>query len=137
MADGDITAVKVLYRQPVGGGHDLNGTKKNNKVLVVGEITCTYVAAGVAVNKVGGPACFGVSTIDFLKINPFTIATDGSTPAYPTAEKLFKADYDQTNQKIFILEDIGAANPAHPTDADPCVLRFLAIGDAADAPELT
>ncbi|KKN92391.1 hypothetical protein LCGC14_0208820 [marine sediment metagenome] len=132
MADGDITAVKILYRQSLGGGQNELGVKKNSKILVVGEITCTYVAAGVAVDKTGGDNCFGVTDIDFVKILPLTIAA-----AYPTAQKLFKADYDVTNKKIFLLEDMGQANPAVPSDADACVLRFVAVGDDADAPELT
>ncbi len=132
MASGDITAVKVLYRQSLGGGQDENGLKKNTKILVVGEVTCTYVAAGIAVNKLGGDGCFGVTNLDFIKIEPVTVAA-----TYSTAEKLIKMDYDVVNKKIFIVEDVGAANSVKPTDADAVVFRFLAVGDDADAPELT
>ena len=130
MANGDIQ-VKVLYRQSLGGGVDATGVAKNTKILVIGEITGTYVAAGLAVNKLGGPNAFGVRNLDFLKLNPITIDS-----IYPTAEKLFKADYDVTNQKIFLLEDLGAADPAKPADADVVLLKFIAVGDDADAPEL-
>jgi hypothetical protein len=132
MADGDITAVKVLYRQALGGGQTGSGAKKNDKILVVGEITATYVAAGIAVNKLGGANCFGVSNIDFVKIEPTVIEA-----AFPTAENLFHASYDHENQKIFLLEDCGQANPAVPSDADTITLRFICVGDDADAPELT
>ncbi|KKL68919.1 hypothetical protein LCGC14_2120220, partial [marine sediment metagenome] len=54
MARGDITAVKVLYRQTLSGGRSASGAGANDKVLVVGEITASYVSTGIAVNKVGG-----------------------------------------------------------------------------------
>jgi hypothetical protein len=131
MANGDIQ-VKVLYRQSLGGGKTLNGQSKNTKILVVGEITGSYVAAGLAVNKLGGPSAFGVTTLDVLELDVRSVAA-----VETTIEKLQLACYDVTNQKIFITEDIGAANPAVPSNADAIVIRFLAIGDDADAPELT
>ncbi len=133
MADGDITAVKVLYRQSLGGGQNADGVKKNNKVLVVGEITATYVAAGIACNKLGsGGSCFGVTNIDFVKIEPTLIATAASSD-----DSLLAASYDHVNQKIFLIEDLGAANPAVPSDQDAIVLKFICVGDDAGAPELT
>ncbi len=133
MATGDITAVKVLYRQSLGGGQTIAGVKKSSKVLVVGEITCTYLLAGIAVNKLGGDNAFGVlGDVDFVKLFPITI-----NAVYPTAQLLFKADYDFVNKKIFCLEDIGANTHSIPTDGDVCIIRFVAIGDDADAPEIT
>lgn len=131
MADGDITANKVLYRQTVGAGQDADGVQKNTKVLVVGELTCTYHSSGIAVNKLGTSA-FGVSNVDFIHLNPITIAG-----ASPITQKLFKADYDHANQKIFLLEDVGQANPAIPSNADACVIKYVVLGDDAGAPELT
>jgi hypothetical protein len=132
MANGDITAVKVLYRQSLGGGQDAAGVKKNTKTLVVGEITATYVDAGIAVNKVGGPSAFGVDKLDFVKLQMIRLNT-----TYPDAEALQIANYDVTNQKIFIVADEGAGTPANPNVGVTCVIRFLACGDDADAPELT
>jgi hypothetical protein len=132
VADGTITAVKVLYRQSLGGGQDGSGVKKNTKTLVVGEITCTYDQAGILCSGVGGDSAFGLSQVDFVKIEPLTIAT-----AYPTAGKCFLASYDTVNHLIFLVEDIGANDSSAPSDADVCVLRFVAVGDDADAPELT
>ncbi len=132
MASGDITAVKVLYRQTLGGGQDAGGVKKNDKVLVVGEVTATYVSTGIAVNKLGAGACFGVRNIDFVKIEPTLIAA-----ARPSNDVLFHASYDHAGQKIFMTEDLGAADSAAPSDADAIEFRFICIGDDADAPELT
>lgn len=132
MADGDISAVKVLYRQSLSGGRSASGAGANNKVLVVGEITAAYVAAGIAVNKVGGVNCFGVTNIDVLKLEP---VVSGST--YTDTRQISLASYDHVNQKIFYVIDEGDADPAKPNDAVVVKLRFLCIGDDADAPVLT
>ena len=132
MADGDITAVKILYRHPFGGGRDDAGLRVNEKVLVVGEITATYVSGGIAVNKMGGVNCFGLTNLDFLKLETVLVTTTSSD-----AEAIQIAGYDTVNQKIFIVEDEGAATPAVPSNADAIKLRFLAIGDNAEAPVLT
>ena len=132
MANGDITAVKVLYRHTLSGGRSALGAGANDKVLVVGEITATYVAAGIAVNKVGGDNCFGVRNIDLLKLETVT-----SNAVYTGAEVIQLASYDYENFKIFYVVDEGAATPVKPTDGHAIVLRFLCIGDDAGAPALT
>jgi hypothetical protein len=131
MANGDIN-VKVLYSQSLGGGFTTTGRAQNTKRLVVGEITGTYVAAGLAVNKLGGPAAFGLTTMDFLKLEPITFNAVG-----PGVATLFPTDYDVTNQKIFCCDKLGAAGAlADPEDGEAIVLRFVAVGDDATAPEL-
>jgi hypothetical protein len=133
MADnGDITALKVLYSQSLGGGQDETGVKKNTKRLVCGEITALYLDAGIAVNKLGGPSTFGVDKLDFLKLQVVRLNT-----TYPDAEALQIANYDVVNQKIFISADEGAGTPANPAEGVTCIIRFLACGDDATAPELT
>ena len=131
MASGDITAVKVLYSQSLGGGQDSAGIKKNTKRLVVGEITATWVDTGIAVNKTGGPNAFGLNNLDFLKLQMIRIDT-----TYPDAEAIPYASYDVTNQKIFVVADEGASTPANPTAGQTCIIRFLACGDDVTAPEL-
>ena len=132
MANGDITAVKVLYRHTLSGGFNAAGAGANDKVLVVGEITATYVAAGIAVNKVGGVNCFGVTNIDILKLEAVS-----SNAVFTATEAISLASYDHINQKIFYVVDEGQATPAEPSDGHAILLRFLCIGDAADAPSLT
>lgn len=137
MADGDVT-IKNLYSQALGGGRDAAGIPKNNKRLVVGQIDGTYVSTGLAINKHGGPQAFGVNNLDYLKLEVITINTGGDTIlVYPTTNALFLANYDHTNQKIFVLEDCGAADPAKPADADTLSIRFVAVGDDVTAPALT
>ena len=131
MANGDIN-VKVLYSQSLGGGFTTGGLAKNTKRLVVGEITGTYVSTGLAVNKFGGPAAFGLTTMDFIKVIPWSL-----NAAYPAEDDLFDACYDVTNAKIFCNEDIGQAGAGNdPDDGEAVVLRFVAVGDDATAPEL-
>ena len=131
MANGDIN-VKVLYSQSLGGGFTTGGLAKNTKRLVVGQITGTYVSTGLAVDKLAGPAAFGLTTMDFIKLEPATLAG-----AYPSQAKLFTADYDVTNQKIFCNEELGTAGAGNdPADGDAVDIRFVAVGDDATAPEL-
>jgi hypothetical protein len=132
VSNGDISAVKVLYRQTLSGGRNADGVGTNDKVLVVGEITALYVSTGIAVHNVGGANCFGVTNIDLLKLEA---VTSGST--YTDARQISLASYDHENQKIFYVIDEGAADPADPADGVVVTLRFLCIGDAADAPVLT
>ena len=132
MANGDITAVKVLYRHTLSGGKSASGAGANDKVLVVGEITATYVAAGIAVNQLGGVNCFGVRNIDILKLE-----TVSSNAVNTATEAIQLASYDHANQKIFYVVDEGQATPVEPTDGHAILLRFLCIGDDAGAPSLT
>lgn len=132
MANGDISAVKVLYRQTLSGGFNAAGAGANDKVLVVGEITAAYLQAGIAVDKLGGPSCFGVTNIDILKLEAVT-----SNGVYTGAEAISLASYDHINKKIFYVVDEGAGTPVEPTDGHIVVLRFLCIGDDAGAPSLT
>ena len=133
MANGDITAVKILYKQAVGGGQDALGVKKNSKVFVVGEITATYVSTGISVAKAGGDCVFGCSEgLDFVKLVPYSV-----NGVYTAAQAIQTADYDKSGKLIFIQTDVGAANPTIPTDGHSCLIRFVALGNDAEAPELT
>ena len=132
MAAGDINSVKVLYRHTLSGGRNASGNGANNKVLVVGEITAEYLAAGIPMVDLGGPNGFGVTNIDVLKLEA---VTSGST--YTDARAISVCSYDYVNNLIFYVIDEGAASPADPDDAVVVTLRFFCIGDAADAPVLT
>ena len=106
MANGDVT-IKTLYSQAMGGGRDASGIPKQGKRLSVGQIDGTYVSTGLALNKHGGAAAFGVDNLDFLFLEVITINTGGdTTPVFPTTNALFLANYDHVNKKIFVLEDM-------------------------------
>ena len=131
MADGDITAVKELGRFTIpGGGSTLAGVAKNNKVMVWGEITATYVAAGLDLDGVGGVAAFGVDVLDYVDFEVSNI--DGNDPATVI---MFSAYLARATNKIFMLDDTGG--DAKPEDAEAVTLKYLACGDSNAAPELT
>ena len=89
-------------------------------------------SAGLAVNKLGGPAAFGLTTMDFLKLQPVTF-----NAVAPGKATLFPTDYDTVNQKIFCCDKLGAAGAlADPEDGEAIVIHFVACGDDATAPEL-
>lgn len=126
MANGDITAIKKLFRVALpGGGHTNTGVAKNNKVLVVGEITATYVSTGISLVNEGGVKALGAETADFLKFSLNT--TDGASIA---DDALYLIQLDHADGLIYMLEDVGAANAAAPTDGDAVTLRYLLVGDA-------
>ena len=129
--NGDISSTKVLYSQSLGGGQSSTGVSKNTKRLVVGEITAKWADAGIGVNFAGGPNAFGLNSVDTLKLQVIRIDT-----TYPDAEALPLANYDVTNQKIFVVADVGASTPDNPTAGQTIVLRYLACGDDVTAPEL-
>jgi hypothetical protein len=131
MANGDIQ-VKTLYRQSLGGGQDVNGVQKNTKTLVVGEITGLYVAAGLAVDKFGGENAFGLTNVDYIKLE--AVSQAGS---YHTAAAVISAHWNRSTSKIFMVADNGHAAPSKVADAAVVVVRFFAVGDDATAPELT
>ena len=130
--NGDISQTKVFYNQALGGGQTGAGVSKNNKRLVVGELKGKWADTGIDLGGSGGPSVLGLSTIDLLKLQVITIDT-----TYPDAEALPIANYDVTNELIFVCADEGASTPANPTAGQVVTLRFLACGDDAGAPELT
>ena len=129
MANGDITKIKILSKVKLpGGGHTTAGVAKNNKVMVTGEITATYVSTGINLANEGGVKALGANSADFIK---FTLGTtDGSAIA---DDKLYLIQLDHADGLIYMLEDIGAANAAAPTDADSVTLKYLLVGDAHTA----
>ena len=134
MADGDITAIKQLGRiQLPGGGNTIGGVQKQNKIVVWGQITATYVSTGINLSNEGDVKALGVDNLDFLEIVVDVNSTDDNIDK----DNLTLVNLDTTNDLIFALESLGQANAAAPGNADAMTLRYWAIGDAADAAELT
>jgi len=126
MANGDITAIKILSRIPLpGGGHTVTGVAKNNKVLVIGEITATYVSTGIDLSAEGGVPALGADTADFIKFSLNT--TDGAVIA---DDALYLIQLDHADGLIYMLENVGVADAAAPTDADAVTLRYVLVGDS-------
>jgi hypothetical protein len=141
MADGDITSVKVLGRTVLpGGGNTLTGVQVQNKVLVWGQINCSYHSSGIDPASATGvygasgtlPNALGLKTLDTISFN--LAATDGGVMAN---DALYLFSYNKSTDLIFALEDVGVADAAAPGNSDVLDLRFFAIGDDAAAAELT
>jgi hypothetical protein len=134
MANGDITSIKILGRVVLpGGGQTNTGVAKQNKTIVWGEIIGTSAATGfdLAGYESGGVKMLGLETLDVIDFEFRSVS--GSAMAN---DKLYLADLNRDTNKIFMLEDVGAADSIVPTAGDTIKLRFLAIGDAHVA-ELT
>ncbi len=134
MADGDITAIKQLGRiQLPGGGNTTAGVQKQNKILVWGQITATYVSTGINLSNEGGVKALGVDNLDFVEIVVDVNSTDDNIDK----DNLTLVNLDTTNDLIFCLESLGQTNAAAPGNADAMTFRYWAIGDAADVADLT
>jgi hypothetical protein len=120
-----ITAIKVLSRQTVpGGGSSLTGVAKNNKQIVSGEITGGYLSAeGLDLEAKGGPAALGLETIDFISFDVKTVNGTASV-----ANGVVTATYNHNLHRIFPALD----GDTKPTDAQVCVVKFLAVGDGLE-----
>lgn len=131
MADGDITAIRQLGSFTIpGGGNTLTGVAVQNKVMVWGEITATYVAAGIDLSGAGGVTALGVTTLDFVRFEVSKL--DGNEPA---SQVHFVAALAVDEDRIYLLDNV--AGDAKPEDAEVVFLKYLACGDSNAAPELT
>lgn len=138
MADGDITTMKELGRISIpGGGINVAGADKNNKVMVWGRLVATYDTLGLDLLARGGLRAFGVETADFWS---FDVQQGGATAtAVPTTKAGFLADLEliTTPNRLFIADQVGADSIAEPSDAETFTINWLVIGDDARAPVLT
>ena len=138
MADGDVTSVKRLGSIVLpGGGNTTAGGQKQNKVLVWGQINCTYHSTGVdfasatGIYGAGGsvPLALGLDTIDFIEVVVGVNSTDDNIDK----DNLTLVQLDATKKLLFMLENLGQNEANAPTNADTLDLRFWAIGDAHNA----
>ena len=141
MASGDITKVQELGRFSLpGGGNTTAGVQVQNKVLVWGVITATYVAAGInpaAAGSLFGASgtlakTFGVENIDFCELT--LTVTDGQVADKDNVRTFV---LDRGSDLIFGLEGIGQAQATLPTDGDAVELSYLVVGDSSSYTELT
>ncbi len=135
MANGDITHIKELGRFSLpGGGHTTAGVPKNNKVLVWGEIQASYVSTGIDLAAMGGVEALGVSTLDFIT---FETRYSGATAIDPTSDLQYLSNLAVDENKIFVADQLGASDPAIPSDGDLVTLRYLVLGDTNAVADLT
>lgn len=130
MANGDITHVKELGRFTIpGGGHNLAGGAKNNKVMTWGEINGTWEDTnGLNLNNVGGRRALGLETLDYIQLYVKTV-----NAVYSGDEAIFTAALGEDSEEIYVVLD-GTTNP---TAGQICVLSYFAIGDDVSVADLT
>ncbi len=136
--NGDIGTVVELGRTSIpGAGHSKEGVAQNNKVITWGRITGLYASTGLHTVRHGAQgAIFGLNTIDHITLSVRTAGT-AATPTNPTSNNQFLANITHALGKIFVVDQMGQANPAVPTAGDTIVIDYVAIGEEHGAPELT
>lgn len=110
-----------------GAGRDSSGNPVQRKRRVVGEIACTYTKGGETLN----PADVHLETIDWIDMK-IKNAVTGPNPGQGTREVFFADDSNQ----FYCSRTRIAAGPAELADGSVIVIKYVAEGDAADAPEL-
>ncbi len=122
--------VKTLGRSRLeGGGHNINGVAKNNKVETWGELSGTYVTTGIAFV----PQDFGLVTLDNLDLQTVTLNA-GALLGRIDADTAIKSVVDEPNAVIRCqtIDSGGIVTEALQT---AYVINFRAVGDSA-TPEL-
>lgn len=120
---------KIFSRSPLEGpGFNAAGEPRPNKVQVVGEINENYVTGGIVVS----PHQLGLTTIDYISFSVVSTADAGNVP---TAAATPLAMYIYATNKVLVVTDSGTDAGAEATNDENVVLRFVAQGESAFAPE--
>ena len=121
--------VKILSQSYLpGAGKDSNGNPVQKKRRVVGRIEVTsYTHNGEALT----PSDLRLETVDYLDMQVENAVT-GTNPGQSTR----KAYYADAAQQFYLTKTKIAGGEAELATGTTCVLKFVAEGDAVDAPEL-
>jgi len=124
MADGDYNVRELGRSRMQGGGHNLAGAAKNDKVVIWGQIAYTYNTGGLVVP----PSRLGLSAIDIIMFGNVL----GPSSAAPTESAPWHAVYTTAAEGSgnVIVEDT-AGN--EQTDSTTSTLSFFAVGSALNA----
>ncbi len=117
----DVT-IRSITSLP-GGGKTIGGVASNGKVIVVGDINITTLAA--AGELINAPD-LGLTTIDGFFVSPVDV-----DDVLPTTGQQVNWDYNRALSLLLLSDGTVWADP----DASGQV-RFVAFGEAASAPEL-
>lgn len=111
-----------------GAGRDRDGNPSQRKCRVTGRIEVTSYARG---GENLTPSDVKLDTIDYLAFEVENAVT-GNNPGQGTR----KAYYADAAQQFYVTRTRIAGGESEVAAASTCVLKFVAEGDAADAPEL-
>lgn len=121
--------VKVLYQSYLpGAGRDRNGNPVQKKRRVVGRIEVTSYAQG---GETLAPSDLRLDTIDYLDLKVENEVTSNSP-----GQNVRRAYYADAAQQFYVVKTRIAGGENELASAATCVLKFVAEGDAVDAPEL-
>lgn len=120
--------VTTTYKSPIlGGGRNQSGLAVRNKVMVAGVVNVTsYTTGGETVN----PQDLGLETLDSIYFN---VRSMNNALTEPLAATIGLAGYNRTLNKLMV----NTTGTTEVTSTQKAIIGFLAIGDAAGAPELT
>jgi len=120
-----ITSIKILGKSRVeGGGFTSTGLARNNKVMVWGELTGTYAAAGVSFV----PEDIGISgTFDFINLQAESV----NSVNFKNDTQIYAA-FDPVLAVLNLMDDVDSNDEAGTT---AFVVNFFAIGDSTAAPD--
>lgn len=111
-----------------GAGKDSNGVPVQGKTRVVGEIAVTsYSHNGENLT----PADLGLDTIDYLDLVVKNAVT-GTSPS----QGIRKAYYADDSAQFYCTKSRIAGGESELVTGSTLVLKFVAEGDASDAPQL-
>jgi hypothetical protein len=120
--------ITTTFRSPLAiGGRDQSGVAVNGKVMVAGRINVTSYTTG---GEVVRPCDIGLVTIDEIFFNAESFNNNATVPAAAT---IGVVGYIRSSSKM-LVNTTGTTQNSSTEDA---VIRFLAIGDDASAPDLT
>ncbi len=123
--------IKTLSRFTVpGGGYTTAGVAKNNKTVVIGQMSITSYTTG---GEVVSPASVGLDAIDFL--TALDIRTVNNAATEPAATAIPLSAYIQSTNKLLIIIDHDTNTEVNSGEA--ASLRFLAVGDSGTVADLT
>ena len=119
--------ITTTFKSPLAsGGLAQSGVAVNNKVMVAGRINVTSYATGGEVIR---PCDIGLENIDEIFFNAESFNNAATVPAAAT---IGVVGYDRTLSKM-VVNTTGTTENSNTQDA---VIRFMAIGDDAAAPDL-
>lgn len=119
--------ITTTFRSPLtSGGRAQSGVAVNNKVMVAGRINVTSYTTGGEVIR---PTDIGLENIDEILFNAESFNDLATVPAAATIGLIV---YDRKLSKMVV----NTTGTTEVTNTEDAVVRFMAIGDDASAPDL-
>lgn len=134
MANGDLTAIKILGSWTIpGGGHTTTGAASNSKRAVWGQFTGpSEDTDGLNLIRYGGFAALGLAACDVIKFDVVSV-----NAVFNVDEQLWEASIGRDDENVYLTVNGGVGAGDSPDAGHECIVNFFAIGDSNAAPDLT